>query len=73
MQGNLKAWTGFWLLGLIRGSSCLFIRISIAGSGLFGSGAGGGFSILEIVFIRDWRAWPGRHGHPGRSLPATGW
>ena len=51
-QGNAKAWTGFWLLGLIWGSSYLFIRISITGSGLFGGGEGGGFSIFEIVFVR---------------------
>lgn len=49
---NLKAWTGFWSLGLIWGSSYLFIRISITGSGLFPGDSMGGFNIFEIVFIR---------------------
>ncbi|MCE2489558.1 MAG: EamA family transporter [Anaerolineae bacterium] len=51
-QGNVKAWTGFWLLGMIWGSSFLFIRISITGSGLFSGSGGGGFTTFEIVFIR---------------------
>lgn len=49
---NLKAWAGFWSLGLIWGSSYLFIRISITGSGLFPGDGVGGFNIFEIVFIR---------------------
>lgn len=51
-QVNARAWTGFWLLGLIWGSSYLFIRISITGSGLFPGDNAGGFNIFEIVFIR---------------------
>lgn len=49
---NLKAWVGFWSLGLIWGSSYLFIRISITGSGLFPGDSAGGFNTFEIVFIR---------------------
>lgn len=50
---NLKAWAGFWLLGLIWGSSYLFIRISITGSGLFGKiQTGSGLDTFEIVFYR---------------------
>ena len=48
-----RAWVSFWLLGLVWGSSYLFIRISITGNGLFAGGApGGGLDTFEIVFIR---------------------
>ncbi len=71
-----KAWVGFWLLGLIWGSSYLFIRISITGSGLFaGDAAGGGLTTFEIVFIRTLIAALGLGAVArmnGHSLP-QGW